>query len=50
MDMEITSKGDFREAEFSFVLFCPPAEDVTDLPFLDCPDIQSTLLPAERWE
>lgn len=26
------------------ILFCPPAEDVTDLPFIDCSDVQIILL------
>lgn len=44
--------GDHQQRRLpgSRILFCPPAEDILDLPFNDCPHIQSTLLPAERWE
>lgn len=44
--------GDHQQRRLpgSRILFCPPAEDILDLPFNDCPDIQSALLPAERWE
>jgi hypothetical protein len=35
MEMEIAGKGDFPGSR---ILFCLPAEAITDLPFIDCPD------------